>query len=124
MTQREVAGRLGIKASHIAYLEGGQRRPSMGLLQKLSRVFDLNAHTLFMLAFPEAREMLRGLGGNGAPKKSDSWRDFMAHKSMLRRYQITPAEMRLLHAIHRTHPVSAPKDFVFLLLAMRQAWEA
>lgn len=40
MTQRELAAQLGIKASHIAYLETGERRPSMALLQKLSRVFD------------------------------------------------------------------------------------
>jgi transcriptional regulator with XRE-family HTH domain len=124
MTQRELAEQLGIKASHIAYLESGQRRPSMVLLQKLSRALDLNAYTLFMLAFPQAREMLGGLDSNRAPKKSDSWRDFIAKKPTLRRYQMTPAEMRLLRAIHRTHPVSTPKDFVFLLLAMRQAWGA
>ena len=33
-TQREMATRLGIKASHVAYLENGRRQPSTMLLAK------------------------------------------------------------------------------------------
>lgn len=123
MTQRELAAQLGVKASHIAYLESGQRRPSMALLQKLGHVFDLDAATLLTLAFPESREMLAPLRG-GPARKSDAWQVFIAQKSKVRRYGITSQEMRLLRAIHRARPISAPEHFVFLLLAMRQAWEA
>ena len=35
MTQRELAAAPGIKASHIAYLENGRRKPSISLINRL-----------------------------------------------------------------------------------------
>jgi transcriptional regulator with XRE-family HTH domain len=35
MSQRELAEAVGIKASHIAYIEGGQRKPSISLINRL-----------------------------------------------------------------------------------------
>jgi transcriptional regulator with XRE-family HTH domain len=38
MTQREIAAKLGVKASHIAYLENGRRYPSPMLLAKILKL--------------------------------------------------------------------------------------
>ena len=36
LTQRELALKLGVKASHVAYIEGGLRRPSLSLVRRLA----------------------------------------------------------------------------------------
>jgi transcriptional regulator with XRE-family HTH domain len=38
LTQREIAAKLGVKASHIAYLENGRRYPSPMLLGKIIKL--------------------------------------------------------------------------------------
>ena len=38
MTQREFAAKVGVKASHIAYLENGRRFPSPMLLAKIMKL--------------------------------------------------------------------------------------
>ena len=38
MTQREIAAKLGIQASHVAYLENGSRHPSPALLAKIIKL--------------------------------------------------------------------------------------
>ena len=35
MTQRELAAAIGVKASHIAYIENGHRKPSISLINRL-----------------------------------------------------------------------------------------
>lgn len=34
LTQRQIASALGVKASHIAYIENGHRNPSLGMVQR------------------------------------------------------------------------------------------
>ena len=43
MTQRELATAVGIKASHIAYIENGRRRPSISLINRLGETLGLDA---------------------------------------------------------------------------------
>jgi transcriptional regulator with XRE-family HTH domain len=38
LTQRELAVKLGVKASHVAYLENGRRHPSPALLTRYMKV--------------------------------------------------------------------------------------
>src|SRR5260370_40525719 len=54
-TQRELARKLGVKASHVAYLENGRRRPSLSLLSRLADTLELDKKRLFLLAQPEAQ---------------------------------------------------------------------
>ena len=54
LTQRELARKLGVKASHVAYLENGRRRPSLSLLSRLANTLDLDRQRLFLLVHPEA----------------------------------------------------------------------
>jgi transcriptional regulator with XRE-family HTH domain len=41
MTQRDLAVAIGVKASHIAYIENGRRRPSISLMNRLAETLRL-----------------------------------------------------------------------------------
>jgi transcriptional regulator with XRE-family HTH domain len=64
LTQRMLADQVGIKPSHIAYIESGRRRPSLSLLERMATVLGLDRRELFLLAHPEAKGIIDG----GAPR--------------------------------------------------------
>jgi transcriptional regulator with XRE-family HTH domain len=59
MTQRDLAGRLKVKASYIAYLEGNERRPSIEFLVKLVKALNLDGRQMFLLAYPGAKSLIQ-----------------------------------------------------------------
>jgi transcriptional regulator with XRE-family HTH domain len=77
LTQRELALKLGVKPSHVAYLETNRRRPSLGLLSRMADVLDLPKESLFVLAHPEARSLL-GTSRAAAPEQGhdQAWQGF------------------------------------------------
>lgn len=123
-TQRELARKLGVKASHIAYLENGRRRPSLSLLSRIASTLDLDRQRLFLLAHPEARWVV-GERPESAPAKrsEDPWRKFSADRATLARHKVTGRELKVLHKVSMLGRVSAPKQFLFILNAIRQAVE-
>src|SRR5207248_6404709 len=58
LTQAQLARKLGVKGSHIAYLEMARRRPSLALIKRLADVLELDRSQLFLLAHPEAKSLL------------------------------------------------------------------
>ena len=60
MTQRDLAAAVGMKASHVAYIESGQRKPSISLINRLSETLGLDAKELLVLAHPEAKQIVDG----------------------------------------------------------------
>jgi len=125
LTQRELALRLGVKASHIAYLEAGRRRPSLSLLGRLANVLGLQKEPLFLLAHPEARELI-GAAREPARRSDDrkqAWRSFVANKALLARHAVKPRELQVLSHVNLLGEVSAPRHFLFILNSIRQAVE-
>jgi len=124
MTQREVASRLGVKPAHVAYLETDRRRPSLGLLAKIATLLELDKERLFTLAHPEARGLL---GLRREPKSAGDqgqvWENFRQNRPLLARHQIKPGELKLLKQVNLLGKVSAPRNFLFILNAIRQAVE-
>ena len=57
LTQRELAAKLGVKASHVAYLENGRRLPSLGLLVRLAEELKICPSKLALQAFPILAEL-------------------------------------------------------------------
>lgn len=55
-SQRDLAAKLGIKASHVAYLENGRRRPSLALLVRLAKTLNVRPGKLALQAIPELAE--------------------------------------------------------------------
>src|SRR5271166_5692056 len=84
MTQRELAAAIGVKASHIAYIENGHRRPSISLINRLSATLGLDAKELLVLAHPEAKQIIES--ARPLVKKSDgAWQRFISNKALLSR---------------------------------------
>jgi transcriptional regulator with XRE-family HTH domain len=55
MTQSDLARKLGVEASYIAFIERGRRKPSLRLVAKIADVIGLDRQRAFVLAHPEAR---------------------------------------------------------------------
>src|SRR6516162_11137792 len=88
LTQRELAARIDVKASHVAYLETGQRKPSLALLGRIADTLRLEKQKLFVLAHPEARSMMPSsrLPKTRTPK--EAWRALLNDRALLSRYQV------------------------------------
>jgi transcriptional regulator with XRE-family HTH domain len=120
LTQRELAGELGVKASYISYLEKDQRRPSITVLNRLGEVLGLARSELLMLAYPETREMVDGGKKHGSGKRN-AWKEFSENRTLVRQYRVTSEEMSALKRINMMGTVGSPRDFLFVLMAIRQA---
>jgi transcriptional regulator with XRE-family HTH domain len=123
LTQRELALKLEVKPSHVAYLEKDRRRPSLGLVGRIANVLGLEKEPLFLLAHPEAGSLLsdRREPAQTARNPDQVWRDFTANKAMLARHQIKPNELKVLSQVNLLGKVAAPRHFLFILNAIRQA---
>ena len=124
LTQRELARKLGVKASHVAYLENGRRRPSLSLLARLADTLDLDKQRLFLLAHPEAHWIV-GKDRDSAPatRGENAWRKFVADRPTLTRHKVTAQELKVLQKVNLLGRISAPNQFLFILNAIRQAVE-
>jgi transcriptional regulator with XRE-family HTH domain len=122
LTQRELASKLGVKASHIAYLENGRRRPSLSLLARIADTLDLEKQRLFLLTHPEAEALVGGRREPARPKAGkQAWRRFVADRATLSRNKVTEQELRVLQKVNMLGRVSTPKQFLFILNSIRQA---
>jgi transcriptional regulator with XRE-family HTH domain len=99
LTQRELGSRLGVKASHIAYLEAGRHRPSLALSSRLADVLGLKKELLFLLAHPEARGAQRAAARPSSDRKQ-AWRSFVGNKRLLARHAVKPRELQVLSRIN------------------------
>lgn len=125
LTQRELALKLEVKPSHVAYLEKDRRRPSLGLVSRIADVLGLEKEPLFLLAHPEASTLLanRREAASANRNPDQVWRDFTGNKAMLARYNVKPRELKVLSQVNLLGKVGAPRQFLFILNAIRQAVE-
>jgi transcriptional regulator with XRE-family HTH domain len=125
LTQRALALKLGVKPSHVAYLEKDRRRPSLALLSRIADVLGLPKESLFVLAHPEASSLV-GSYREAAPRNSPDqvWRDFTGNKALLARHNVKPRELKVLSQVNLLGKITAPRHFLFILNAIRQAVEA
>jgi len=121
LTQRELASKLGVKASHVAYIEGGMRRPSLSLVKRLADTLGLNKQKLLLMTYPEARYLIATPPKISPAHADTSWRQFANDQVMLTQHSITPAELRILRQVSLLGRVAAPRNLLFVLNAIRQA---
>jgi transcriptional regulator with XRE-family HTH domain len=121
MTQRELAKLVGVKGSHIAYIEGNRRKPSLFLLRRIADALGLNRRELLFLTHPEARYLVGDSSGLVEKKPGDSWRAFAANRALQKRHKITPGELKLLKQVSLLERVNYPSHFIFILNSIRQA---
>ena len=120
MSQRELGAMIGVKSSHIAYIEGGQRRPSIRLLRKIADTLGLDPRYLLILSHPDTRYFLSP-EDCPATDKDAAWGEFISNKALLRRHNITRAELRVLHQVSALEHVKYPEHFFYILNSIRQA---
>jgi transcriptional regulator with XRE-family HTH domain len=120
MTQRELASAIGVKASHVAYIENGHRKPSISLINRLSETLGLDARELLVLAHPEAKQIIDGARPS-AKRGEGAWQRFVSNRALIRRHAITPGELKILKQVAMLEHVAHPGHFVFILNAIRQA---
>lgn len=124
LTQRELARKLDVKPSHVAYLETDRRRPSLALLSRIADVLGLEKEPLFLLAHPEASSLLSARR-EPAPRATPDqvWRDFTGNKALLARHNVKARELKVLSQVNLLGKITAPRHFLFILNAIRQAVE-
>ena len=122
LTQRQLAALVRVKAAHIAYLEGGQRRPSLGLLSRIVEVLGLDREKVFALAHPEASMLFKPeRQAKISSGKGMAWAEFSRNTALLARNRIKPQELKVLAQVNLLGKISAPRNYLFILNAIRQA---
>jgi len=121
LTQRELARKLGVKASHVAYIEGGLRRPSLVLVKRLAETLGIDKQKLLLLTYPEARYLITQPPPAPPHDPDAAWREFSANRAMLSQYSITPDELKILRQVSLLGRVPQPRNLLFVLNAIRQA---
>ena len=122
LSQQALARKLGVRASHIGYLEQGRRRPSLMLLTALADTLGVDKERLFLLSHPEAKSLIKADNGRRAgTKQPDAWKELLADKASLIRNNVTAKELRVLSHITLLGSVLNPRDYLFILNCIRQA---
>jgi len=122
LSQQALAQKLGVRASHVGYLEQGRRRPSLSLLNALADALGLDKERLFLLSHPEAQNLLSSFASKRTDQsKRDAWHQLLADKAVLARNQVTPNELKVLSHITLLGTVFEPRDYLFILNCIRQA---
>ncbi len=118
LTQEEIGKRIETSTPYIGHLESGKRHPSEKVIARLSEVLGLSSRELYFLANPGARELI-----NGAPdeRRRSAWEDFRRDPRIRRAHNISADEMDLLGRVAAMGEVRAPRDFIYILNAVRQA---
>lgn len=121
LTQRDLAGLLGVQAAHVAFLESGRRKPSLTLLRRISDVCRIDAQKLFLLAHPEAKFLIKLADGGKAKSADSTWRSFTTNSALLAKERVSPEELKVLQQVSMLNPISSERQFLFVLNAIRLA---
>ena len=121
LSQRKLAEMLGVKGSHVAYLEMGRRSPSLALLKRLADVLQLDQWQLFLLAHPEAKSLLSS-STTPAPREDPTkgWRRLANTRALRGRYHITPREIQALKHLSLLGYVLTELEFLAVLTLIRR----
>jgi transcriptional regulator with XRE-family HTH domain len=121
LTQRELAAKLGVRASHIAYIENGMRRPSLSVLRKIAATLALDKQKLLLMTYPEVRSLLARNHQQAPSRRDDTWRAFAGDRKLLSMHSITKPELNVLHQVSSLGRVTTPRQFIYVLNAIREA---
>jgi transcriptional regulator with XRE-family HTH domain len=120
LTQQSLSEKLGVRASHIALLENGRRRPSLGLIGRLVTALGVNGRELLDLAYPEIRSLLSPIS-KPRTRPNPSWQRLFNDSALLARYRVTPQEMDVLERLSMLGGKITTKRLLAILLLARAA---
>ena len=119
LTQYSLARKLGVEASHIAFIESGRRKPSLKLVARLADVLGFDRQRLLILAHPEAKELIAEAKQETRPKTAPSWQRFIKNHELLAHYDVTDRELRALEHLSLLGTVKSAKEFLTILTLIR-----
>ena len=119
LTQEEVARRIKTSTPYIGHLESGKRHPSEKVIARLSEVLGLQSRELFFLANPRARNLLSTPNSDG--RRRSAWDEFRHDDRLRRAHNISAEEMDVLAGVAAMGEARAPRDFIYILNAIRLA---
>jgi transcriptional regulator with XRE-family HTH domain len=119
LTQEEVARRIKTSTPYIGHLESGKRHPSEKVIARLSEVLGLQSRELFFLANPRARDLLNTVNSDG--RRRSAWDEFRHDDRLRRAHNISAEEMEVLARVAAMGEARAPRDFIYILNAIRLA---
>ena len=119
LTQEEVARRIKTSTPYIGHLESGKRHPSEKVIARLSEVLGLQSRELFFLANPHARDLLNTANSDG--RRRSAWDEFRHDDRLRRAHNVSAEEMEVLARVAAMGEARAPRDFIYILNAIRLA---
>jgi transcriptional regulator with XRE-family HTH domain len=121
LTQRTLAQKLGIEASHVAFIESARRKPSLKLMARIAETLGLDPRELLILAYPEARILLSPTESEDDPRERlpPSWQRFIENSALLARYQVTKRELQILEHLSLLGTAISAKHFLAILTLIR-----
>jgi len=119
LTQRSLAQKLGVEASHVAFIESGRRKPSLKLVGRLADILGFDRQTLLILTHPEAKDLIADARQETRPKPAPSWQRFVKNRELLARYNVTDRELRALENLSFLGTVRSAKEFLAILTLIR-----
>ena len=119
LTQRELARKIGVEASHIAFIESGRRKPSLKLVGGIADTLGVDRQELLLLAHPEAKALLAKRQFETSRKTAPSWQRFIKDHALLARYHVTKRELQALEQLSLLGAVLSAKEFLAILTLIR-----
>jgi transcriptional regulator with XRE-family HTH domain len=119
LTQRSLAQKLGVEASHVAFIESGRRKPSLRLVARMADTLRVDRQNLLILAHPEAKALLAEPKPEPGRKAAPSWQRFIKNHELLARYHVTDRELQALEHLSLLGSVHSAKEFLAILTLIR-----
>jgi putative transcriptional regulator len=124
LTQRELAEKIGVEASHVAFIENERRKPSLKLIARMADVLGIDRQELLVLAHPEAKELLVEPTIKPSRKATPSWQRFIKDHALLARYHVTKRELEVLEHLSLLGTALSAKEFLAILTLLRDIPES
>jgi transcriptional regulator with XRE-family HTH domain len=118
LTQEQLARRIKTSVPYIGHLEAGKRHPSGQVIVRVADALGLDVRGLFLLANPKVSSLIYERQDSDVPS---AWNVFVKDVKLREIYKITDQEMETLSQVAKMGEVGAPRDFLFILNAIRQA---
>jgi transcriptional regulator with XRE-family HTH domain len=119
LTQRSLAQKLGVEASHVAFIESGRRRPSLKLVARIADALGLDRQELLILAHPEARDLIRQTQSAASEKPPISFQRFAENTALLARYFVNERELQVLLQLSFLGSAISTREFLTILALIR-----
>ncbi|MBV8360082.1 MAG: helix-turn-helix transcriptional regulator [Deltaproteobacteria bacterium] len=119
LTQRSLAQKLGVEASHVAFIESGRRRPSLKLVGRIADTLGLDRQQVLLLAHPEVNVLLSRTGSEKRPRPPLSWQRFIKNTALLARCHVTKHELQVLEQLSLLGTAISTKEFLAILTLIR-----